>query len=229
MASTISKSDSVRFDQPQDWIKYGREFRIKAKSLSVWIYIDPDNRIPWLIEPVTPMISDYPKKIVRVETRVSSSRTLSDAIPIPEETDLNAVPRTITEMIIDGRASYQLDLSNYMYLDKKFKDFRMNLDKLTDWITSITASSIRESYCDEDKTMDEWYLVFKQTGSVYEDTQIVRIRTKYQAMIKPLSMIPRKFNEWITEWEAIMAEGQWINYSDTKQVTFWARDLIKAL
>ena len=101
------------------------------------------------------MISNYPKKIVQVETRVSSSRTLSDTIPILEETDLNTVSYTITEIIIDRRTSYQLDLSNYIYLDKKFKDFCINLDKLIDWIISTTISLIYESYCNKDKTIDK--------------------------------------------------------------------------
>jgi hypothetical protein len=77
--------------------------------------------------------------------------------------------------------------------------------------------------------MDESYLAFKQTGSAYEDIQVVHLRTRYQAAIKPLIKMPRKFNEWLTEWETIMAECQRIKYPDTIITTFWARDLAKAL
>ena len=223
MASRSTKSDSVRYDQPQDWIKWSREFRIKAKSLNLWIYIDPDNQIPWPVEPVAPVISNYPKRVVRVETRSSSSMTPQD------ETDIHNTPRTTSEMTTEGRASYQLDVNNYMFMKKEFKDHRSNLDKLTDWITDTTSTSIRESCCDEDKTIDEWYLGFKQTGSPYEEVQMVHLRTKYQAAIKPLTKLPRKFDEWLTEWESTMAEGQRIKYPDTTMATFWARDLAKAL
>jgi hypothetical protein len=230
MASTTGKSDSVRFDQPQDWIKWSREFRIKTKSLNLWTHIDPDNRIPWPVEPVAPVISNYPKRAVRIEARSSSSRTIDTNLsPAQEETDTHNAPRTTSEMTTEGRANYQLDVNSYMFLKKEFKDYRTNLDKLTDWITSTTGTSIRESCCDEDKTIDEWYLALKQTGSPYEEVQVVHLRTKYQAAIKPLTRMPRKFNEWLTEWESIMAEGQRIKYPEAINATFWARDLAKAL
>jgi hypothetical protein len=150
MASAIGKSDSVRFDQPQDWIKWSREFRIKTKSLNLWTYIDPDNRIPWPVELVAPVISNYPKRVVRIETRISSSRTIETNLsPAQEEPDTHNAPRTTSEMTTEGRASYQLDMNNYMFLKNEFKDYRTSLDKLTDWITSTTGSSIRQSCCNE--------------------------------------------------------------------------------
>ena len=94
MASATGKSDSVCFDQPQDWIKWSREFRIKTKSLNLWTHIDPDNRIPWPVEPVAPVISNYPKRVIRIETRSSSSRTIETNLsPAQEEADTHNAPR----------------------------------------------------------------------------------------------------------------------------------------
>jgi hypothetical protein len=49
-----------------------------------------------------------------------------------EEADFQKPPRTTGEMATDGMVSYQIDLNNFMYMDKKFKDYRTSLDKLTD-------------------------------------------------------------------------------------------------
>ena len=108
-------------------------------------------------------------RVVRIETQSSSSRSIDTNLnPAQEEADAHNAPRTTSEMTTEGSAGYQLDINSYMFLKREFKDYRTSLDKLTDWITSKTDTSIRESCCDEDKTIEEWYLAFEQTGSSYE-------------------------------------------------------------
>jgi len=226
MASTTTKSESVRFDKPEDWIKFSREFRIQARNLDLWIYIDPENKIPWLGKPVRPEISNYPKKLVRASTRASSQ---TSATPAPEEVDPRSTPSALSEMTAEGKADFLHDRQEYLELQKVYDKHRTNVTTLSNWIVSTTATAIRESCCDEDKTIDEWYLAFKQTGAPYEALQVINLRTRYQAAIKPLSKMPRNFSEWIREWETTMIEGQRIEYPETKMANIWARDLIKAL
>jgi hypothetical protein len=228
MSTPTSKTNSVRYDYPKDWVNWSREFRIKARSLNLWIYIEPDKNIPWPEQPVAPHIANYPKKIVRTETR-SSSASRTTATPAPEEVDHETAPKSVGEMTGEGKSNYQLDLSYYSLMTKEFKDYRTNLDKMVDWITSTTSPLIRKTCCKEDMTIDEWYLEFQQTGSAYERDRIADARTKYQAAIKPLSKLPRKFNEWLNEWESAMAEGQDVDLSDTMKARFWAPDLARAV
>lgn len=228
MASITVKSDSVRFDKPQDWTKWSREARIYAKNLDLWAYIDPENKAPWPVKPVRPNIADYPKKLVRIETRQSSSNTL-ESTPTLEQVDISSTPRTVGEMTAEGRANYQFDINHYMYEDKRYKDHRTNVTTYSNWIVSTVGTSIRESACDEDTTIDDWYTGLQRIGAPYMSFEKVEARTKYQAAIKPLLKMPRNFNDWLTTWTTAMAEGLRTNCPETKDADIWARDLIKAL
>lgn len=225
MSTVLTKTESVRFDYPKDWIDWSREFRIKARSLNLWTYIEPDKNIPWPIQPIAPNMANYPKRAVRSETR---GRGQAET-PAPEQVDPRGSPTSIGEMTTEGKLNYQQDWATYTFLAKEYKDHRTNFDKMSDWITSTTSPIIRKTCCREDTTMDAWYMAFKETGSAYEQDRISDIRTRYQAAIKPLSKAPRKFNEWLHEWESAMAEGQELGLGDTTNAVFWAPDLARAL
>ena len=132
-------------------------------------------------------------------------------------------------MTAEGKADYLYKRQEFLELQKAYDKHRANITTISNWIVSTTAASIREPCCDEDKTIDEWYLAFKRTGAPYEALQFTNLRTRYQAATKPLSKMPRNFSEWIREWETTMVEGQRINYPETTLANIWARDLIKAL
>ena len=194
MASFSDKSTSVRFDTPQDGIKYCREFRIKAKSLDIWDYINPDDsiQIDWPIIPIAPKISNYPKKLVRTSTRGRSSQASTQTLqgtPVPEEVDLEGHPRTISEITSEGRILYLQEMSAYRFLNKEYKEHRTKVDKIITWITETTSTTIRESCCNEDQTLNVWYKNFLKTGSVYEGIQVVTINNRYQSAITHLLIV----------------------------------------
>jgi hypothetical protein len=77
-----------------DWINWSREFRIKARPLNLWTYIEPDKNIPWPIQPIAPNMANYPKRAVRSETR---GRGQAET-PAPEQVDPRGSPTSIGEM-----------------------------------------------------------------------------------------------------------------------------------
>ena len=111
MSLSTLKTDSVRFDKPQDKVKWIREFRGYVKDLELCDFMKTEGKTPWLTRPTAPMISSYPKKLVRsVETRASSAATSQTQA---EEVDIINVPTTALEMTIEGRSSYQIDRAHY--------------------------------------------------------------------------------------------------------------------
>ena len=58
-------------------------------------------------------------------------------------------------MTAEGRASYQLDWSIYMFQAKEYKDYTGNREKLISWIQSITSLMIREICYKEGETLDK--------------------------------------------------------------------------
>ena len=119
MSLSTLKTDSVRFDKPQDKVKWIREFRGYAKDLELWDFIKTEGKIPWLTRPAAPMISSYPKKLVRsVETRASSVATSQTQV---EKVDITNVPTIALEMTIEGRSSYQIDQAHYQDQTKVYK------------------------------------------------------------------------------------------------------------
>jgi hypothetical protein len=117
VALTTTKSESVRFDKPEDWIKFSREFRIQARIIDLWIYIDPENKIPWLGKPVRPEISNYPEKLVRASTRASSSTQTSISLA-PEEVDPRSTLSALSEMTAEGKANFLHNRQEYLKLQK---------------------------------------------------------------------------------------------------------------
>jgi hypothetical protein len=227
---TSSSNTTTRYDHPKDCINWTKEFRLRARASNLWNYINPEGPIPWPTQPLAPNMADYPRKLIRIETRASgpSSRNVTPAASY-EEVDPDHVPTSISEMTTEGKANYQHDWSTYVFLSKEYKEHRTNLEKLITWIISTTSKTIWITCCKEEETMDKWYLALKATGAAYERNRVPDARAKYQQAIKPLSKLPRNFDQWLTEWETAVAEGQELQLPDTQRATFWARDLAKAL
>lgn len=227
--SNTGRTDSVRFDKPQDWPNWSPEFKGKAKNLDLWDYLNPDDKTPWPTRPVAPAVADYAKRLVRVGTRSASSSQTTPGTLVSDEIDTSSTARTISELTTDGKENYKLDLTNYIHIDKQYTQFRANHDKLVDWIKSTVGPSIRETCCDVDKTIDEWYEAFQEVGSAYEHTKKESVRARYRNAVQPLTKLPHKFDTWITEWEAAMAHGRKYNCAETMEALSWAGDLSRAL
>ena len=232
MSSNTENNTKTIYAYPRDCTKWSHDFRDKARGLELWDYIDPDTLSPWPTKPTPLNLANYPKKLVRVETRASSS-TAQSQIQTPSQTtdevDPRNPPTSVTEMTTEGRASYQLDWSIYMFQAKEYKDHTGNRKKLISWIQSTTSPMIREICCKEGETLDKWYEAFLETGSAYERNRIPDARAKYKASVKPLLRLPRSFETWLTEWETALSEGQNLNVPETSQAQFWAEDLANTL
>ena len=69
MASfNTGRTDSIRFDKPQDWPNWSPEFKGKAKNLDLQDYINPDNKALQPTRPIAPAVTDYTKRLVYVGT-----------------------------------------------------------------------------------------------------------------------------------------------------------------
>jgi hypothetical protein len=227
MSLSTLKTDSVRFDKPQDKVKWIREFRGYAKDLELWDFIKPEGKIPWLTRPIAPMISSYPRKLVRsVETRASSAATSQTQT---EEIDMINPPTTALEMTAEGRSSYQIDRAFYQDQTKAYDRHRENLTTLKTWVRTTTSAIIRQECCHEDESVDNWYEEFEKYGAPYEALHFSEARTRYLNAVKPLQRIPKKFDEWVTEWTTAMTEGHRTKIPETENPEIWAKDLIRAL
>lgn len=227
MSSVFDKNIPF-FNHPKDWIDWSHEFRTKARALKLWDYIDPETLKPWATEPTAPDFADYPKKLTRLETRASSSTAQTPSHTM-EEIDTRNPPTSVAEMTAEGRASYQLDWSAYVFQTKEYERHSTNLEKLISWVFSTTSKTLLKTCCREGETLDEWYQAFKKVGSAYEDNRIPDARARYQRAIKPLSKLPKNFDDWLAEWENAIAEGQELKIGDIQTAQYWAPDLTKAL
>jgi hypothetical protein len=92
-------------------------------------------------------------------------------------------------MTTKGRPAYQLDKSTYVFQTKEYKDHITNCEKLTSWILSSTLITLKKTYYKEGETLDNWYPVFREAGSVYKRNYIPDTRAKYEVSVKPLSKL----------------------------------------
>ena len=226
MASTSKNNTSVRFDGPQDWTNWDHAAQGEAQGLNLWKFMEPGKKIPWLVEPTRPAISDYPKKLVRVETRAASSMT---ATPVPEEIDLHHAPRTVGELTAEGRINLNFDMQIYLEMQKAYDKHRTNVNTLRKWFLETTASRYHATCCNNNKDLDAWYIAFKEIGAPYEKLQSLKIATRYYTAIKPLPKMTRNFNDWLIEWETMMGEAKRLELAEAMSARRWVLDIVRAL
>jgi hypothetical protein len=95
------------FNHPKDWVDWSHEFRTKARALDLWDHIDPDTLSPWPTKPTPLNLANYPKKLVRPETRASSQTQTPTLTSQAEEADPRSPPTSVADMTTEGRAAYQ--------------------------------------------------------------------------------------------------------------------------
>src|SRR5208337_709892 len=117
----MTTEQKITYNSPIDWEAWSLEFRKRARTASLWKFIDLSETSPWPPEPTCPKIESYPKKLIRTvaATRASSqASSMTDNIVvgthIPDEVDLTRPPTSISKMITDGKADYQQAWSNYV-------------------------------------------------------------------------------------------------------------------
>jgi hypothetical protein len=232
----------VTFTIAPDWIRWSKEFRLRAVALDIWKYIDPEAVSPWPTQPIAPELHSYTRRNARATIRVApvrpsgsnarpSTRRVSSRTTSPEtEADANqSLLMSISDLTPEGKADYQYDWSTYIHRSKEYKEHKTAVKELVTWTLSTISPTLREICCHEQTTLTAWYKALRQTGSAYEENLISDARTKYQQAIKPLTKVPRSFDTWVSDWEVAIAEGSNLGLEDTKQARFWGPDLAKAL
>jgi hypothetical protein len=77
ISSIFDKNYSVYFNYPKDWVDWSHKIRTKAQALDLWDYIDPETLNPWPEKPTPLNLANYPKKLMQIKTRASSSTAQS--------------------------------------------------------------------------------------------------------------------------------------------------------
>jgi hypothetical protein len=224
---STNTNTTVTYTHPKDSVVWTQEFRDKARALELWDYINPETLEPWPKKPTKPNLAKYPTKTVRPSARAPSHSTQTQGSQAEEEP--TPAPTSIGDLTAEGKASYQQDWSEYLHDDKHYQIFLANKEKLISWIYSTVSTTYRKTCCIEGQTLDKWYSAFKKIGLSYETNRIPDARARYQRAIKPLSKLPKNFDDWLTEWETAMAEGQELKITDTQSAQYWVPDLTKAL
>ena len=227
MASSLAKASSVRYDTPQDWAKFGPSFVLQAQSYGVWQYIDPKDRTPWPTQPEEPSLSTYPKRLVRRDTRGSTST--ATASPALEEIDFTSTPQSFTELTEEGFSRYKFAYQLYESKQRAFELHRTKVSKFRTWILENISETIQVSCCHKDKEIDEWYAAFERVGAPYEQLQLDYLQTRYDAATKPLTRIPKDFNKWVNDWRETMVDGQRIGLPEVLMARTWFKHLVRAL
>ncbi|KAH8586501.1 hypothetical protein B0O99DRAFT_695448 [Bisporella sp. PMI_857] len=218
-------STKVTFTIAPDWIRWSKEFRLRAVALDIWKYIDPELFLPGRLnqshQNFIPIRGETQERLFELLHRTTSPETEADAN--------QSLLMSISDLTPEGKADYQYDWSTYIHRSKEYKEHKTAVKELVTWTLSTISPTLREICCHEQTTLTAWYKALRQTGSAYEENLISDARTKYQQAIKPLTKVPRSFDTWVSDWEVAIAEGSNLGLEDTKQARFWGPDLAKAL
>ncbi|RYP45703.1 hypothetical protein DL768_008002 [Monosporascus sp. mg162] len=225
--ATVASTSSIIYKGPKDWDRFKGEFQSRAYALDIWDYIDPDQDNPWPVRPTEPDITSYPKRRLRQTTRATSSS--SEGTIQVEEVDRTGHPTSIREMTTEGKQAYTLDFTVYTYEDRKYENFRKNINDLTKWVLESVSPAIKETSLLPGKNLREWYASLAESGKVYDSRLLINTQREYRERLKQASKSAQKLDEWIVKWQEIMAQGQRHGVPETKMTIVWVNDLCTAL
>jgi hypothetical protein len=246
IASTNNKP--CQYHKPEDWINWSHQFRLRAQTLNLWQYIQPEGPEDWPERPMAPLVQSYTARHITVQAtvRTNTSRAKGKA---PQEPGLSTrntvrghqdtpsdsddteplVPTSISDLTAEAKLDYQHDWSVFTFLAKDFDKHQTAIKELTTWTLSTVSYTMQQTCCIENQTLDQWYSNLQETGLVYEENLLPDARDRYRKSVSILTKPPKSFESWITEWEVSMAEGRRLGVPDTVQAVHWAYDLAKAL
>jgi hypothetical protein len=203
---------SCQYNKPEDWINWSHQFRLRAKTLNLWQYIDPDNQEPWPIRPSAPLIRSYrrrpePQPSVSTPKPVSkqkgkgkatqqpgpSTRPSTRSTPSEEDAIEVDVLNTMAELTPNDKAEYQHDWQVFIFLSKDYKDHQDKLEKLVTWTLSTISYTLQQTCCIKNELLDQWYLSLQETGIVYEENLLPEARERYQQAVKQMTKPLKSF------------------------------------
>jgi hypothetical protein len=82
------------------------------------------------------------------------------------------------------------------------------LHAVRDWITKTVDSDYRQRCCRPQKTIREWFEALKEQVGMSNYATESLIMDNYHNAAKPLTKLPKDFQQWITEWEKALAKVQ---------------------
>ncbi|KAI1119347.1 hypothetical protein F5Y14DRAFT_522 [Nemania sp. NC0429] len=195
-----SNATNTYLSKSKDFRTWDREFIQQAKSLMLWSYIRPQNRVTWPIEPVEPSMADYPKAANRISTRSSSTITVHTD---QEETDPNGIPASAMEMTPSGRQQYNHDLHYYWNKKKAYETHFSALNKLVDWMQKTVSKNYSNTMMDPDDTIDIWYDNLSAIGKDMNKVDKHTAKLEYVNWIEQQARAGKPIKDlmtWVDEW-----------------------------
>ncbi|RYC65525.1 hypothetical protein CHU98_g675 [Xylaria longipes] len=150
----------------EDYTLWNRAFMVKAVSLDLWEYLQPEGRSKWPTPPKMPEYKDYPKKAINRQTRSQSSATIAE-----EEIEPDGVPRNLLEMTKEGKENYQAEWNRYIDLKRDYEIHRKHVADLTTWMSEFVSIDYKRTTFDPFKSIDEWYDKLRDSGKYLGATQ----------------------------------------------------------
>lgn len=230
-----NQATEIRYEKPEDWLKWKPAFERLAKPSRVWQFIDPEGTEEFPSRPPRmTKISDFRRLVTHEDigrqrqTRSQTVDSSDQALVVGERhpfekaeifPQLHPEDREILKQAADLEAKAQREY-NEILRDQQTVAAYMNK----------TVSEDLQAHCMNDyPSIREQYKQLAARGQRAVNNNKKDRRDQYKNAVAPLRNWPKDFPAWVNNWENAYARAAAADVAETKDANTWFEDLITAL
>ncbi|KFA77854.1 hypothetical protein S40288_10013 [Stachybotrys chartarum IBT 40288] len=168
-----NEKHTIQYNKPEDWLLWGPTFEQKAKTLSLWKYINPDGPEPWPLEPTEPSISMFYRALRADDLRSMRSSTAtaesSRQTPTPHSSnERHASEKAVTfnDLVPEDEGTYHRAYQRFQSVQRSYELTRQNKNSLLDFICTTVCAEYWRECCVKASSLTEMYANLKRKGSL---------------------------------------------------------------
>ena len=204
----MSTTTTIRYDRASDWESWHETLMSKARVHDLYDILTGREELP--SRPIRPIATAY-------------LATTSHGPPTRSTAAEASVP-----ILVDGM-TYPQAWNVFQNEDTKYDRFRRSYRELTNWIMDSVSDTYRAKWCHSEDELPAWYQNLRDGAVLTQEARRQEAANNYTAAVKPLKVLPRNFEQWISRWETAMIQGIRHQLTDATDDTKWVRDLTQAL
>lgn len=154
-------------------------------------------------------------------SQTDSSNTIT-SLPDPNDTRYRTLSPTESEI-------YRIEVQLYFDRKRDIQEEQKKYDEICNFVNTTLASR-NKIHVDVNLSLRERIQNLKRSLGMSDTLLLQFAKNRYDQAIKPpLSTSKTALNNWLTEWESAMAEGEKYGLPDVKIREYWIASFVKAI
>jgi hypothetical protein len=232
--SIKATENEIRYEKPEDWLKWKPAFERIAKPSRIWRFIDPDGTDEFPTRaPRKTELSSF-RRVVTLDD-ISQRQTRSQTAGL-EEPELAVGKRhptekaeTFMELHPDDRALLEQAQKAESVFQRDYSEILRDQQIIAAYMNKTISEEI-QAMCMNDypSVRDQYENLANYGGRAVENNEEDR-RDDYWAAVAPLRNYPKDLPAWVAKWRYAVARAQAADVAEATNPKAWLADLIKAL